>query len=256
MALELKLQLKLTQQLVMTPQLQQAIKLLQLSTLELQGVIEQELVENPCLEDFLEDERAETEHENAPATDGELDGAGADGAGADRADIDGAAEAGAAGSAELDGPMETVEPPTAEEVVGDVDWESYMESRPQTSLGRPDDERPQLEDNLSPGRSLPDHLMWQLGFLEVSDADRSAGSLIIGNLSDDGYLDEDLVVIAEESGVSEERVEAVLRIIQEFDPIGVATRDLSECLMVQARVAGVTDKLVLAIIDRYLGRPP
>ena len=130
MALELKQTLRLTQQLVMTPQLQQAIKLLQLSTLELQGVIEQELVENPCLEDFLEDERAETEHENAPATDGELDGAGADGAGADRAEIDGAAEAGAAGSAELDGPMETVEPPTAEEVVGDVDMVLLMTVEP------------------------------------------------------------------------------------------------------------------------------
>ena len=247
MALELKQTLRLTQQLVMTPQLQQAIKLLQLSTLELQGVIEQELVENPCLEDFLEDERAETEHENAPATDGELEGAGQAGA-----EIDAAAEAGAAGSAESDGTMETVEQPTAEEVVGDVDWENYMESRPQSSLGRPDEERPRLEDNLSPGHSLQDHLMWQLGFLEVSDADRSAGSLIIGNLSDDGYLDEDLAVIAAESGVPEERVEVVLRMIQAFDPVGVATRDLSECLMVQARIAGVTDKLVLAIIERYL----
>jgi RNA polymerase sigma-54 factor len=242
MALELKQQLKLTQQLVMTPQLQQAIKLLQLSTLELQTVVEQELVENPCLEESAdEDEASRSDNEVADErtpTDGEIDGV--------------APDRNEAGAAELDGNPEVTEQPTAEEVVGDVDWENYMESRPQTSLGRPDDDRPSLEDNLSPGHSLADYLMWQLGFLEVSEAERSAGTLIIGNLNDDGYLQEEISVIAEEAGIPEERAEAVLLQIQEFDPIGVATRGLSECLMVQARLAGISDPLVLRIIEKYL----
>ena len=134
MALELRQQLKLTQQLVMTPQLQQAIKLLQLSRLELVNAVQEELVENPCLDEVTEDEAtpAQTEAEE-PST------------------------------PEEPSPSESSEDaaePTAEEMISDVDWESYMESRPQTSLARADDERPPLEDRIAPGTSLQDHLLW------------------------------------------------------------------------------------------------
>jgi RNA polymerase sigma-54 factor len=223
MALELKQQVKLTQQLVMTPQLQQAIKLLQLSALELQTVVQEELVENPCLEEIGEDDEPNR------------DGAG-----------EGAEEA--AGEPSENG----AEPPSAEAESGDVDWENYMESRPQTSLGRPDDDRPSIEDNLTHGRSLTDHLLWQLGFAELDEAGVSIGMLIIGNVNDDGYLDEDLGTIAEEVGVELEQVEGILQRIQEFDPVGVAARDLKECLLVQARVNGITDPLVLSIIRERL----
>jgi RNA polymerase sigma-54 factor len=230
MALELKQQIKLSQQLVMTPQLQQAIRLLQLSTLELRDVVEQEMVENPCLEEAGEDEEVSTNGATPPE---------------DRADR--VAEPEPSGEAEP-----ASEAPSAEDMVSDVDWENYMDSRPQTGLGRPDEDRPSLEDNLTRVHSLADHLTWQLGFLELDEEERAAGELIIGNVNDDGYLDEDLETIAEEAGLGLERIEALLRRIQEFDPLGVASRDLKECLLVQARVARVTDPLVLKMIREHI----
>ena len=88
-----------------------------------------------------------------------------------------------------DDPVEVEEPPTSEEVVGDVDWESYMESRPQTSLSHGDDDRPPIEDNLSPETSLSDHLYWQLGFADLTEIECALGALIIGNL-DENPLDD------------------------------------------------------------------
>ncbi|MEE8558356.1 MAG: RNA polymerase factor sigma-54, partial [Myxococcota bacterium] len=146
------------------------------------------------------------------------------------------------------------EAPTAEDVVGDVDWENYMESSPQTGLGRVDEERPRLEDNLTPTRSLADHLMWQLGFLELSENERFAAALIIGNLNDDGYLEEDLEKIAADADLDLAAVEALLQRLQLFDPLGVGSRSLSECLLVQARVAGIEDPLVLTVLRDHLDR--
>jgi RNA polymerase sigma-54 factor len=271
MALELKQTVKLSQQLVMTPQLQQAIRLLQLSTLELRNVVEQELVENPCLEEAQEGEDAPTnsgERNEEPGSSNEEQAAGSDGADrpaepSERQNEgpetfgDGSEEFSAAGVEESEfGAGALPEGGTAEpergEVVSDVDWENYMEARPHTSLGRADEDRPALEDNLTRARSLADHLIWQLGFLELDDAEQAAGMLIIGNLKDDGYLDEDLEVIAREAGLDLERAEALLLRIQEFDPVGVAARNLGECLLVQARVAKVDDPLVLKIIREHL----
>jgi RNA polymerase sigma-54 factor len=254
MALELKQTVRLSQQLVMTPQLQQAIRLLQLSTLELRNVVEQELVENPCLEETQEGEDVSTnsgERNEEPGSGSEEQAAGSDGA-------DPLAEA---SERQNEGPEtfgDDASPeggtaaPEPGDVVSDVDWENYMEARPHTSLGRADEDRPALEDNLTRARSLADHLAWQLGFLELDDAEQAAGMLIIGNLKDDGYLDEDLEVIAREAGLDLERAEALLARIQEFDPVGVAARNLGECLLVQARVARMDDPLVLKIIREHL----
>ncbi|MFQ5514233.1 MAG: RNA polymerase factor sigma-54 [Myxococcota bacterium] len=243
MALELKQQLKLSQQLVMTPQLQQAIKLLQLSRLELATVMQQELVENPCLEEALEEDAPGDEADETPT---ESDGT--------PADPDLPAETSAAGEtpAEPEAAPEETPEPSSEEVVGDVDWEAYMESRPQTSLSHGDDDRPQLEDSLTPGTSLADHLMWQLGFADLTDAERALGVLIVGNLDENGYLDEDLEVIAGLAGQELDVAEKVLERIQNFDPVGVGARSLSECLLIQARVAGVDDPLVLRTLEEHL----
>jgi RNA polymerase sigma-54 factor len=228
MALELRQQLKLSQQLVMTPQLQQAIKLLQLSRLELVNVVQQELVENPVLEESLEEDNGDGASE--------VDGEGpepletAESAAAE--ELAAAAQPEAPEGEAAEG--ETVEP-TAEDMVGDVDWESYMESRPQTSLAQTD-ERPSLEDNLTPRESLTDHLLWQLGFAELSEAEKVLGLEIIGNLNEDGYLEEDLETLADAAGQSLEIAEKVLSRIQAFDPVGVAARPLSECLLVQCRI--------------------
>jgi RNA polymerase sigma-54 factor len=240
MALELKQTVRLSQQLVMTPQLQQAIKLLQLSRLELANVVQQEMVENPCLEETLEDDNSDS---------ASLDESG------DTQEVEVSPEevavADAAAEVAAEAPSAEVPEPSAEDMVGDVDWESYMESRPQTSLAR-DDERPSLEDNLTPSESLSEHLTWQLGFTDLSDQEKSLGLEVIGNLNDDGYLEEELETLADSTGVSLETAEKVLERIQVFDPVGVAARTLSECLLVQCRVAHIDAPLVLKIISEHL----
>ena len=250
MALELKQQIKLSQQLVMTPQLQQAIKLLQLSRQELLDAVEQELVENPMLDvEEAGDEDATPAQSEAEA--GEA-GEGAEG-GPDPQEADAVEKPSELPEppAELPPENESVEP-SAEEMVTDVDWDSYMESRPQTSLARAEDDRPGLEDTHSVSASLTDHLLWQLGFAGLDDVDEQLGIQIIGNLNDNGYLEETIEGIAEVVGVDPDRAEKVLQRIQEFDPVGVAARSLSECLLVQARRAGIDDPLVMKIIEERL----
>ena len=237
MALELKQQVKLSQQLVMTPQLQQAIKLLQLSRQELVDAVQQELVENP----LLEVEEPEEGDDKAPG-DGDKSAATEQ---SEASEVKAAAEAPEPAAADA-------KEPSAEEIVGDVDWDSYMESRPQTSLAQSDDERPPIEDSTSPTTSLTDHLLWQLGFLDLEESEEQVAIQVIGNLNEDGYLEESLEAIAEGTGVSLELAEKVLGRIREFDPVGVGARTLAECLLVQAERAEVSDPLVLKILIEHL----
>ena len=232
MALELKQTVKLTQSLVMTPQLQQAIKLLQLSRLELVNTIQQELVENPVLEEALEEEAAPAELAADESEPGEPPAP---------------AETPQAAATET----ETATPST-DDMVGDLDWESYMESKPQTSLSRGDDDRPALDANLTPATSLTDHLIWQLGFVELDELEREIALRIVWNLNDDGYLEEDLEAIAAETKTDLSTVEKVLTRVQELDPVGVAARSLCECLQIQMRVAGVSDPLALRMVAQHL----
>jgi RNA polymerase sigma-54 factor len=259
-ALELKQTVKLSQQLVMTPQLQQAIRLLQLSQLELMVELQQELVENPVLEEVMDDEGpADTDAELEAVREGEDARAAAE---EQQAIEDGDLAASLADVAattveELvperlaEGESDTAEL-SPEEMVADVDWESYFESRPQTSMSQSDMERPPPEENTSAAPSLAAHLMWQLGFVELTPAQREISALIVGNLNDYGYLQETVEGIAEAAGVTIDATLEVITKIQRLDPVGVAARDLRECLQVQAEVVGVTDPLVLAIIDAHL----
>jgi len=238
MALELRLQLKLSQQLVMTPQLQQAIKLLQLSRLELVNAMQQELMENPCLEEVNEEEPSSSTTESDEAPGSEAPEAEADGTSTETT----AAE-----------PVEGESPePSAEEMIGDVDWESYMESRPQTSLAQGVDDRVGVEERLVRGTSLADHLQWQLGFIELTDPERAVANLIVGNLNENGYLDEVLESIASVAKVPQELAEKVLQRVQTLDPVGVGSRSLSECLLAQARFSKIDNPLVLRIIAHHL----
>jgi RNA polymerase sigma-54 factor len=235
MALDLKQTVKLSQQLVMTPQLQQAIKLLQLSRLELINQVQQELQENPVLEETLDEESPEPGTPEAAAA--------GEGMGESISEPPAPpAEDSAADSAEA----------TAEQMISDVDWENYIDSAPQTSLSRPDDDRPPLDANLTPPTSLSDHLLWQLGFADFSEKEVQVALLVIGNLNEDGYLEHELAEIASELGVELAFAEAVLRRVQHFDPVGVASRNLSECLLVQMGVAKVDSPLALRIASRHL----
>ncbi|NJC87924.1 MAG: RNA polymerase factor sigma-54 [Desulfuromonas sp.] len=232
MALEIRQQLKLSQQLVMTPQLQQAIKLLQLSRMELLDVVRAELEENPVLEegqDNAADEQAEL---------GEI---------ASEIEVTGpAAEAG----------DEMHEVGGDRESFGDIDWHTYLESY---SLGgttadnaEDDDDRPSYENLLTRKPSLNDHLLWQLKLSALEGRDRLIAEEIIGNLDDDGYLQATAEEIAVQMESTPERVERVLRTVQEFDPPGVAARSLQECLLRQVEQLGMQGTLVETLLSSHV----
>ncbi len=239
MALELKQQLRLRQQLVMTPQLQQAIKLLQLNRLELVLAVQQELEENPVLEEVEgDDETPELSAEEAevPAVD----------------------EPAAAASEELAEAPEPGDEPAATdaEKVADLDWENYIDAFPQTTIreARDDDDRPSLEATLTRRPTLIEHLTWQLQLLSFPFDEDVVTRFIVGNIDERGYLEASLDEIARQSGMSMELVERALARVHQLDPAGVAARDLKECLTIQARTLAIEDPVVLRILDECLDR--
>ena len=227
MAMEMRQQLKMSQQLVMTPQLQQAIKLLQLTRMELQDLVLQELEENPLLEESTElDEIREpdtlevAEQEHEPAEDN-----------ADFHEVE-----------------------TGEETLRD--WDSYLDGYNYSSGEQQyggDDERPSFENLLTRKGTLIDHLLWQLHMGQYSEMDVRVGEVIIGNIDDYGYLRASFEEIASASSATEEDVLDVLECIQEFDPPGVAARDLRECLLIQAHSLGMKGSVVEGILLNHLG---
>ncbi len=204
MALEQKLSLKLSQKLVMTPSLQQAIKLLQMTRLELQGVLSQELVENPILEEGSDanDETPEAE-ETAEAEN------------AENAETD-------------DNSMENIDL--------DAYFSDYMEGSSYASMSEVRQAAP-LENTVSRDPDLYDHLLWQLHMLSVPPRQREIAEAIIGNLEGDGFLAascREIQGLAE--GEDPYRVEEVieaLKLVRRFEPPGIACRDLRESLVCQ-----------------------
>ncbi len=205
--MELKLDLRLSQKLVMTPQLQQAIKLLQLSRLELQQVLAQNLLENPLLEE-------EEEEEGAPEQASEEGDAVVDD-----------------GEAQWDEQFP--------EPLSPQGWEDYYESDWRSGDGNgpvaPGDDFPAYDQTLTKPATLAGHLLWQLQLSSEDEEEKAIGHIIIGNLDDDGYLCASIEEIAEEARVSVKKADSVLSLIHTFDPIGVAARDLQECLLIQLR---------------------
>ncbi|MGE3549106.1 MAG: RNA polymerase factor sigma-54 [Geobacter sp.] len=228
MAMEMRQQLKMTQQLVMTPQLQQAIKLLQLTRIELQDVVSQELEENPLLEEVLDPDEARDGDQQLEADEAEQ-----------RDDQEPQRES-----------YDEVE--TGEETLRD--WDSYLDGY-NYSAGEQyndDDDRPSFEALLTRKGTLGDHLRWQLHMGHFSDSEIRFGEEIIGNLDDDGYFRASLPELAASCGLPEDTAEAILGRIQEFDPPGIAARNLQECLLVQARALGMGGSLVEAILEHHL----
>ena len=240
MAIELKQGLRLSQQLVMTPQLQQAIKLLQLSRMELVDVVTQELMENPILEEL-----SETADGENGAPDVETAGEMSQDPEADQA---------------RDEAASVREAPKEEQLVqgkDDFNWDSYIEefnSGPTTgpSMREINEELPSFENILTKTTSIEEHLAWQLSMAGLTDQERVLGELIIGNLSDDGYLNASLEDLAVETKMEFEDAEEVLKIIQNFDPVGVASRNLRECLLIQAKFMSPRQEIVEKIIDQHL----
>jgi len=249
MALEIKQHLKLTQQLVMTPQLQQAIKLLQLSRMELVDLVREEMVENPVLEDGTETVQ-ETDIRNADERPEDMSVQG---------------EAKTKSSAEEAQPADTKAAEDAKDVKADeaaavkeIDWEHYLEdytSAPPMPASRvSSEELPSLETTLTSKPSLVDHLVWQLKLTNMPEVEETLGMLIIGNLDHNGYMTGGtLEEIAAECQMEMDVADSVLARLQAFDPVGVAARDLRECLMIQARHEGEDDEVMVGILTRHMG---
>ena len=224
MEMRMNLNLKMSQKLVMTPMLQQAIKLLPLARMELAQLIRQEIIENPVLEELLEEEN-ENDQENSQE------------------------------EKEPNEDLTSDNEQSSDSQDQEIDWDSYFQGNIDQGMSVESyTERPSIESTHKKEANLADHLMWQLDLSVDSDLDKFIGSCIIGNIQNDGYLCANLKEIAEISQTDEENVLRVLKIIQGFEPAGVAARSLKECLMIQTRILSDKNPYVEILIENYLER--
>lgn len=251
MGLDLRLQQKMSQQLVMTPQLQQAIKLLQLNHLELSEVLSKEMEENPMLEDGQNEERDDLERldgiEETVVSSGPES--------SDAKDGDGDSLTASDLQSVMDSPVDATPEPSSKEKEKEIDWESYLDSNtyalPATAGGH--DELPPFEASLTKSESLHDHLRWQVQMGDFSESEMAIAAMLIEEINDDGYLSPDAIeIVCEEMELGEDEVLSVLRLIQQFDPRGVGARNLRECLLLQVEDLTEEQPLMVDIIDRHL----
>jgi RNA polymerase sigma-54 factor len=231
MALEQKLNLRLSQRLVMTPSLQQAIKLLQMSKLELEEILTQEMVENPLLEEEQEEapepepaERAETRQEEAAAK-----------------PVDSAAPAEAPPEKERD---------SFDEIDFDSYFQDYMESAYNPRQYEESEAVP-LENTLSRPQGLPEYLNWQLSMSDAPIAVREIATYLIGNVDEDGYIRVTRDEIRAAGYTDDAEVEKALEVVRSFDPPGVCAFDLPDCLMLQIRALGIDNPLIETVITKH-----
>jgi RNA polymerase sigma-54 factor len=243
MSMEMKQSLKMTQQMVMTPQLQMAIKLLQVSRMELVEQVQEEMKENPLLEDTV-DTQAELSREDPIARD----------------------EQSMLGETERPVDQPAIKEPTeadkevpTEGTATDIDWSTFLENSATApsmpSGGRADSEElPSLEQTLTRRVSLTEHLMRQLHMAQLPPDEEACASLIIGNLDTDGYFKEPpLEEIAQEVEVELAVAERALHRLQRFDPWGCGARTLQESLLVQAEMNNIDDEVLVKMLTEHLG---
>jgi RNA polymerase sigma-54 factor len=228
MAMEARLSLKQSQRVVMTPLLQQAIQLLQLSTLELQEVVQKELLENPMLEETPADN---SEAPDAPATPTEP-------------------------PAPTVEPIATEPPPTTERQTDDLPYdpfEAMFDGHEERSLvAQEDRDDLPFENMVRSTTSLADHLDEQLRLATEDPLERRIGGEIIGNIDEDGYLRAELEEVATRCQTTPQEVERVLtQMVQRFDPMGVGARTIQECLLLQLRADPPVDPLSEEIIEQH-----
>ncbi|MDQ3348982.1 MAG: RNA polymerase factor sigma-54 [Acidobacteriota bacterium] len=220
MAIQQKLHTKLVQKLILTPSLQQAIKLLPMSTLELADLLNQEMVENPLLEEVPTEELQPAEQQQ-----------------------------------QAEKPADT---PTAEkgDAWDDADYEyffgDYLDDGYRSRTPSEVKELPPIENTLSSAASLFDHLLWQLSLQTDDERLKEIGGAILGNLDDDGYLVASVEEIAAMGEWPVADVERALQHVQTFDPMGVAARDLQECLWLQLRHLGLEGTATEKIVTEHL----
>src|SRR3954467_7399953 len=220
MAIQQKLHTKLVQKLILTPSLQQAIKLLPMSTLELADLLTQEMVENPLLEEVPTEELQPAEQQQ-----------------------------------QQEKPPDQ-QPADKGDAWDDADYEyffgDYLDDGYRSRTPSEVKELPPIENTLSTAASLSDHLLWQLSLQTDDERLKEIGRAIIGNLDDDGYLVASVEEIAAMGEWPVADVERALQHVQTFDPIGVAARDLQECLWLQLRHLGLEGTPTEKIVTEHL----
>ena len=219
MAIQQKLHTKLVQKLILTPSLQQAIKLLPMSTLELADLLNQEMVENPLLEEVPTEELQPAEQQQP-----------------EKQEAQPAVE----------------KPDTWDDADYDYFFGDYLDDGYRSRTPSEVKELPPIENTLSSTGSLADHLLWQLSLQTEDEKVKEIGSAIIGNLDDDGYLVASVEEIAAMGEWPVADVEKALQHLQTFDPIGVAARDLQECLWLQIRHLGLEGSPAEKIVTEHL----
>jgi RNA polymerase sigma-54 factor len=220
--------MNLSQNLVITPQLQQAIKLLQMSRLELESQVRNELEENPILEEaevLKEEDFQRTKEAEAQAQ--------------------GTNESGEATVSD------NVQDPQKQD---EFEWESYLETQHKAprEASHGNEEIMNYENLISTTQTLHDHLYWQVKMTGFSDREEKAADAIIAHIDDDGYLKVPLAQISEEEKIPVEDLEDSLSLIHEFDPPGVGARDLKECLLIQARILEEDTNDLVNLLNNHL----
>jgi RNA polymerase sigma-54 factor len=210
MAQKMSLNLKQSQSLMMTPQLQQAIKLLTLTHMEMTSVIAQEMMENPMLEES-----------GGESTVQEVDARSKETSEKQSEDFAG--------------------PDIIDNSKDNFDWDKYIEnynstsSTPYTKEVRSKDDAPNYENMVSKGANLPEHLEWQLRMESLTEEEWVFANSVIHNLNDEGYLEENIEELVANSTLDREDSLELLKMIQHLDPVGCAASSLQECLLVQAQ---------------------
>jgi len=227
MALEQKLNLRLSQRLVMTPSLQQAIKLLQMSKLELEETLTQEMVENPLLEENEE----EPSTEEAPAAENPAPEKPAE-----------AAPAEAAPEAERD---------SFEEIDFNSFFEDYLDTGYNPRQYDEPAEASPLENTLTQTPGLQEYLNWQLGMSEAPPRVKEIASYLVGNVDEDGYLRVSRDEIRAAGYTEDADVEAALALVRAFDPPGIAAFDLPDCLMLQVKALHIDNPLLEKVVSEH-----
>jgi RNA polymerase sigma-54 factor len=227
MSLDLKQSFKLTQQILMTPQLQQAIKLLQLSRLEVEQFLQQQMVENPVLE---EDEIESIDRESIEKSSEEII------------------------SDEIENSVGQIVDQVSPDVKNDFDWElmpNFGDSSPNytNNYNQDEDGFVNYDNFISKGKTLHEYLQTQMGELNLDEEEKIIGEKLIGNISEKGFLDLDLNKFCEDEKVDPLLVEGVLDTIQRLDPLGVGARDLNESLLIQLRELKLKNGIVEKIVE-------
>jgi len=243
----LQLSQRLTQSLVLAPQLQQSLALLQAPTLELKALVEAELQQNPVLEEVLDQDMEQRDKSN-------------DAEESDTPEVTDFAEPpedvkfDAATEKNSSEPVDDFQAEFDRLVQMDQDWRDHFSqaNTPIRSSAEDEEKRQFMFDSITAETSLAQYLVEQVRDTKLNQEEQAIAELLIGNIDDYGYLNATLEEISASSGVPQEKVAEVLKVIQTFDPTGVGARDLRECLMLQLERSGQQDTLEYRIVRDYM----